>query len=258
MRLKLTLIQERRKESLPVSTNYYICAAIYRALERSSPEFSGLMHRRGYSSPEGRRKFKLFTFSNLNVPERKIEGTRLISFSKKISLMISSPVEDFLQHLVTGLFLDGYFFIEHARFRKGDIQTLPDPEFSETMEFSMLSPMVVSVMRPDRSKEFLKYNDERLPTVVLKNLLAKYQAIHGHSFEGDVSTFAIRFSEKYLTRRQGKVEKLIKIHEGRAEETHIKAILCPFTITAPIELIKVGYDCGFGEKNSVGFGMVKA
>ncbi len=257
MRLKLTLIQERKKESLPVNTNYYICAAIYRALERSSPEFSGLMHHRGYSSPKDRRKFKLFTFSNLNVPERKIDGTRLISFSKKISLMISSPMEDFLQHLVTGLFSDGYFFIEHARFQKGDIQVLPDPEFSETMEFSMLSPMVVSVMRPDRSKEFLKYNDERLSAVVLKNLLAKYQAIYGHAFGGSISSFAIRFSEKYLTQRQGKVEKLVKIREGHAEETHIKAILCPFTITAPIELIKVGYDCGFGEKNSVGFGMVK-
>jgi CRISPR-associated endoribonuclease Cas6 len=113
-------------------------------------------------------------------------------------------------------------------------------------------------MRPDRSKEFLKYHDERLSAVVLQNLLGKYEAVHRQSFEGNIDSFSIRFSEKYLTRRQGKVEKLIKIHEGRAEETHIKAILCPFTITAPIELIKVGYDCGFGEKNSVGFGMVKA
>jgi CRISPR-associated endoribonuclease Cas6 len=257
MRLKLTLIQERRTESLPLNTNNYISAAIYRTLEHSSPEFSALMHNYGYSNPEDRRKFKLFTFSNLDVPDRKIDGSRLISFSKKISFMLSSPMDDFLQHLVTGLFSDGYFFIEHARFQKGDIQTLPDPEFLETMEFSMLSPMVVSIMRPDRSKEFLKYNDERISVVILQNLLGKYEAVHRKAFEGNIDSFSIRFSEKYLTQRQGKVEKLIKIREGRAEETNIKAILCPFTITAPMELIKIGYDCGFGEKNAMGFGMVK-
>ncbi|MEI6848119.1 MAG: CRISPR-associated endoribonuclease Cas6 [Chlorobiaceae bacterium] len=31
----------------------------------------------------------------------------------------------------------------------------------------------------------------------------------------------------------------------------------PFRIEAPSELIEVGYECGFGEKNSQGFGMVK-
>jgi len=37
----------------------------------------------------------------------------------------------------------------------------------------------------------------------------------------------------------------------------IKAYEAPFTIKANPELIKIGYDCRFGEKNSAGFGMVK-
>ncbi|MFQ3599308.1 MAG: CRISPR-associated endoribonuclease Cas6 [Chloroherpetonaceae bacterium] len=258
MRLKLTLLQERKTEILPLNSNYYISSAIYRTLERSSPEFSALMHNYGYSNPEERRKFKLFTFSNLDVPDRRIDGSSLISFSKTISFTLSSPMDDFLQHLVTGLFSDGYFFIESARFRKGEILSLPDPEFSETIEFSMLSPLVVSVMRPDRSKEYLKYNDERLAPVVLQNLLAKYEAIYRRTFEGTTESFRIQFSERYIEQKRGKIEKLITIQEGREGETKVKAILCPFTITAPIELIKIGYDCGFGEKNSQGFGMVKA
>jgi CRISPR-associated endoribonuclease Cas6 len=258
MRLRLTLIQERKTESLPLNSNYYISAAIYRALERSSPEFSDVMHRYGYSNPDDRRKFKLFTFSNLDVPERRLDGSRLLSFSRSISFTLSSPMDDFLQHLVTGLFSDGAFFIDTARFQKGEIQSLPDPEFAETMEFSMLSPMVVSAMRPDRSKEFLKYNDARLAPVVLQNLLGKYEAVHQSAFEGETESFRVQFSERYIEQKQGKIEKLITIREGREGETKIKAILCPLRITAPIALIKLGYDCGFGEKNAMGFGMVKA
>ncbi len=258
MRLKLTLIQERKTEILPLNTNYYISSAIYRTLERSSPEFSDLMHNYGYSSPDERRKFKLFTFSNLDVPDRRIDGSRLISLSKTVSFTISSPMDDFLQHLVTGLFSDGYFFIDSARFRKGEIISLPEPDFQDTMEFSMLSPLVASLMRPDRSKEYLKYHDVRLAPVLLQNLLAKYQAVHHRTFDGETEPFQIQFSQRYIEQRQGKIEKLITIREGREGETKIKAILCPFTITAPIELIKIGYDCGFGEKNAQGFGMVKA
>jgi CRISPR-associated endoribonuclease Cas6 len=31
----------------------------------------------------------------------------------------------------------------------------------------------------------------------------------------------------------------------------------PFTITADPQLIQLGYECGFGENNSAGFGMVE-
>lgn len=260
MRLKLTLLQKRQTESLPLNANYYISAAIYRTLERSSPEFATLMHHYGYSSPEDRRKFKLFTFSNLDVPDRYIDRERqcLISRSKAISFTLSSPMDDFLMHLVSGLFADNKFRIDEAIFEKGAVETLPDPDFKETMEFSMLSPLTVSVMRPDRTKEFLKYNDERLAPVLLQNLKAKYYAAHRKEFEGNADSFRISFSERYIEKHNGKIEKLITLKEGREEETKIKAILCPFTITAPVELIKIGYDCGFGERNSQGFGMAKA
>ena len=55
----------------------------------------------------------------------------------------------------------------------------------------------------------------------------------------------------------GRVQKLIALKEGRSDETMVKGTLAPFRLQAPKELIEVGYECGFGEKNSQGFGMVK-
>ncbi|PIY05025.1 MAG: hypothetical protein COZ21_04960, partial [Bacteroidetes bacterium CG_4_10_14_3_um_filter_31_20] len=38
------------------------------------------------------------------------------------------------------------------------------------------------------------------------------------------------------------------------EETFLKGFLFDFKITAPHELIKIGYYAGFGKANSLGFG----
>ena|GEM_PF-6212384 len=36
-----------------------------------------------------------------------------------------------------------------------------------------------------------------------------------------------------------------------------KAILAPFTARGPVELLQIGYEAGFGEKGSMGFGMAE-
>lgn len=53
------------------------------------------------------------------------------------------------------------------------------------------------------------------------------------------------------------MQKLVAIKEGRPDETLVKGTLSPFRLEAPPELQEIGYECGFGEKNSQGFGMVK-
>lgn len=63
--------------------------------------------------------------------------------------------------------------------------------------------------------------------------------------------FALEFDRIYLEHHRA--EKLID-YKG----TRIKAILAPFTARGPVELLRVGYEAGFGEKGSMGFAMVTA
>ena len=37
----------------------------------------------------------------------------------------------------------------------------------------------------------------------------------------------------------------------------IKGIMCPFGVSGSPALIQIGYECGFGDKNSAGFGMAE-
>jgi CRISPR-associated endoribonuclease Cas6 len=54
-----------------------------------------------------------------------------------------------------------------------------------------------------------------------------------------------------------RVTKKITINENGRFPIDVIGIQAPFTIEGDPELIKVGYECGFGEKNSMGFGMAE-
>jgi len=264
MRIKLTLKQQKPVEYLPLNTGYYLASAIYATLSCSSSSFATQLHNQGYAPEGSRQKFKYFTFSNLQIPVRKIEQHQIISRSKEITLYLSSPKEEFLQHLITGLFAEGPLRINNARYDKHSIEALPEPQWLESMSFSMFSPLAVSVYRDPslgmNTKEYLRYDDHRLGGLLLQNLKAKYRGIYGAEPPESNVPFSITFDSGYLKRRQDKglsVEKLITIKNIQGIETRVKAIECPFTITGPPELIKVGYECGFGENNAMGFGMVR-
>ncbi len=51
--------------------------------------------------------------------------------------------------------------------------------------------------------------------------------------------------------------KLIVIKEGMPEETKRKAFESYLTLTGSTELMRTAWECGLGEENSMGFGMVE-
>jgi CRISPR-associated endoribonuclease Cas6 len=81
--------------------------------------------------------------------------------------------------------------------------------------------------------------------------------LHGKPYPAPDAPFRFTLDREYLDRRQGRVQKLIAIKEGKPDETVVKGTLAPFRLEAPPDLLEIGYDCGFGERNSQGFGMVK-
>jgi CRISPR-associated endoribonuclease Cas6 len=83
-----------------------------------------------------------------------------------------------------------------------------------------------------------------------RNLLAKCKAANNHGLTLD---------ETQLGRCQLKIlntprSKLVVIKANTTQETKVRGFTYDFEITAPAELIEIGYKAGFGEKNSMGFG----
>ncbi|NTW83687.1 MAG: CRISPR-associated endoribonuclease Cas6 [Chlorobiaceae bacterium] len=260
MRITLELSHRKRSMTLPINNSYLLSSLIYNIVEKSSSEYAERLHEQGYRLQN--RAFKLFTFSPLYPSNHRkwvlhdnwtmSTGSRLLHFT------ISSPKEEFVEHLVLGLLHEPIVSIGKERFRVETVRKLDHPEMSDDMRFIMLSPLVCSAKQDhEHNPQYLFPDDTDFERIVLENLRRKYQALHGREYAGDTSGFAFSIDPGYVEKMGGRVQKLITIKEGRSDEIKVKGTLAPFCLRAPKELIEIGYECGFGEKNSQGFGMVK-
>ena len=248
MRIKITCdIGEGIR--LPINYNYFLTGVIYRFLKESDPEYAHFLHQDGYELEN--RHFKLFTFSQL-MAQRKIQADQ-IHFRSPLTWHVSSSQEPFLQNFAAALMQTGILQIERHRLRVQDVEVLRQPRFGPQMTFRCLSPITMSTVHERADKLVTHYclpDDPQFSELVRQNLIRKYEAVHKRP--PTEKSFAMTFDQAYIDKRDGRVTRLVDF-----KGTKIRGILSPFHVIGAPELIHIGYECGFGDKNSMGFGMVE-
>jgi CRISPR-associated endoribonuclease Cas6 len=252
MRVEL-ILRLKPRTKIPIDYQYLLSGLIYNLLKESSLEYAEFMHETGYEV-EGKH-LKPFTFSWFQVPRRnfQIQDNQLEIRSSQVSWYISSPDETFLQHLVTGLFQRANLNIDGQIFITDTVRTCQTPEFTEKMMFTCLSPIVVSTKTEKfgkLQKHFYRADELDFGEGIRKNLINKYKALYG--VEPLNTHLKFQFNSDFLQRKGEQAYKLVHI-----KDTQIKAVMAPFTVEGSIELIQLGYEAGFGERGSQGFGMVE-
>ena len=182
---------------------------------------------------------------------RRITGEQ-IHFRSTLTWFVSSPVEQFLSHFADTLLTEGRLSLGGHQLKIMDVTIPRVPRFRSEMQFRCLSPIVMSAVRQHNGQRRTHYclpDDPELSKLICQNLLRKHEAIHGRTPRDDALSF--RFDEAYIRRKQGRVTRLVDF-----KGIKIRGILCPFHVSGSPALIQVGYECGFGDKNSAGFGMV--
>jgi CRISPR-associated endoribonuclease Cas6 len=250
MRVKLTLQATKQATLLPFNYNHALASLIYDTLGNASTDFATRLHDEGFSA-DGRR-FKLFTFSRLHASRSHVKDNRLLLEDPTVTFQTSSPVAEFVEHFVTGLFQSESFNIAGAGFTLRQAETLPTPAFTERMSFRALSPVTESVRDEKGGVRFLSPEDD-WSEVMQRNLLRKYQALHGHAPSDDRLRWS--WDRDYLMEaaRRGRRASVLTDIRG----IKVRGWLAPFTVEGSLELIEIGYEAGFGARNSMGFGMAE-
>lgn len=156
MRFKLTLNIDKQSfgDLIPLNYQYAASALVYKILSNSKSDFAEWLHQNGFS--DDKRRFKLFTFSRLSVPQYSIEGTFLKILSNSIEWYISFLPERSTQEFVQGLFKEQTLELgdhrANIRFRVQGVKMLPSPVFKETMTFETLSPACIVRQEEDGSE----------------------------------------------------------------------------------------------------------
>jgi len=256
MRFKITLWADKLKfgNRLPLNYQYELSSFIYRAIAKADTGYALWLHENGFNL--NGKMFKLFTFSNLIVPQYGIEKEQglLRIDSDRVEWQISFLPEKSTEKFVCGLFSEQEFQIGDKKsvvqFKVERIEMLPPPQFEPEMSFRTLSPVCVSYRgEEDRYPTYLSPDIPEASGIILNNLLNKHLAFYGKSYEGD-------FEFSFEVTSQPKA-KLIAIKTGTPKATNVRGYVFDFRMKAPEELMRIMYESGLGEKGSIGFGMVK-
>jgi CRISPR-associated endoribonuclease Cas6 len=249
MRIKITF-DVGKGVSLPINYNYLLASVIYGFLDQSNPEYAYFLHEDGYSL--GDKKFKLFTFSQLMAQKREIKDD-YICFRSSLTWYVSSPQEEFLGSFAASLLDQRVVRINDIPLQVNDVDIPRMPRFQERMRFRCLSPITMSTKREFNGEVVMHYllpDEAEFSDLVRQNLIRKYEIVYGRKPRDD--SFEMEFEAGYISKRGGRITRLV-----RYKDIDIRGVLCPFRAYGSPELMFVGYECGFGDKNSAGFGMVE-
>ncbi|MCA0389778.1 MAG: CRISPR-associated endoribonuclease Cas6 [Bacteroidetes bacterium] len=260
MRLKFTL--RSASKSIQANFYYHFSAAIYDLLRLGSPEFSEFLHNKGYRLESG-KNYKLFSFG-VEFSQIKVVKDHFYFIDPATTLYVSSPkAEEFFTSFVLGTLNKSIFKVgtidRYTTFIIEELAGLGEPEIKESMNFRLLAPMVISKpveYNGKQSTRFLRPDEEEEASRILsQNLINKHLLITGEDLTGKASV-VLEWDKDYI-RRRDRVTKKITVNPNSPKATDVIGILAPFKITGDVRLIKAGYDCGFGNKNSMGFGLAQ-
>ena len=263
MRL-LVKLDPYKSDFLAINYYYSFSAAIYKLLQFGSPDFAKFLHDIGFRL--NGKTYKLFAFALQFSKLPLIHNNYFSLKNQSISLIISSPlVDEFIKNFVIGSFkessieimADGIF----SEFRLESIEALPEPDFGNNCYFRMLSPLVLSTHSEDydnSTNQFLRHNEsiELINRVFNRNLKNKYCLIYGEDYTGEDLSF--KWDDTYIEQKLAAGKRLtrkVSFLWNMTRPVEIIGNMIPFYLEGDPKLIKVGYQAGYGERNSQGFGL---
>lgn len=235
---------------LPLNYAYELQSVIYKIFAGADAEFSEWLHNNGYSA--NKKKFKLFTFSRLHIPQYKIDGSFLHILSDNVVWYVSFLPERSTNEFIKGVFSQQEFDLGNRQCRVRccieSVEMVSTPMYAETMHFSLLSPICITLKRSDGSNEYISPSHPNAEKLILTNLLDKYLAINNKEYPDRDFPFSLKIKTTPKSTRT-------TIKAGTPKESKLRGYMCDFQLTAPQELMKIMYEGGIGGKNSMGFGM---
>lgn len=242
---------------LPVSYQPEFSSWIYKTLHFGSDSLFKWLEKGGYLDQNN--EYHLYTFSNLKLTDFSHEGDRLLIKQSSTSMCLSLVAAEGIEPFISELFQKQEPRIgdkkSKVQFKVSQVERLPEPEFSDNMTLSCISPLVLT-NREKKKPEFLAPDEKNYGVLFFKNLMAKYATMVKQlpsASQGGLSGLTdLKF--KLLGKPTSRV---VRINPGTPYQASIKGYLFDFAVQAPAELIRLGYHAGFGDQGQQGFGCCK-
>ena len=255
MRFKIHFQLSGQRQWMPLNNQYPISAWIYKILNAADEEFAKLLHDIGYQLETG-KTFKLFTFSRLEFPRNTIRikpgSDRMEVWARNAFIIVSFHLPQTAEKFITGLFIDQHAFIgdkiSGVQMHVESIEVIKtDFPDCEKLQFKTITPLVLGISKEEfKNEQYTQPLDSEYKEVFIKSLLDKHQAILQTGFEPTSIDFKII---KLYTKTAMQTIKAFT-----PAETKVKGYYFDFELKAPKSILELGFNAGFGNMSSLGFG----
>ncbi|WP_053959472.1 CRISPR-associated endoribonuclease Cas6 [Sulfobacillus thermosulfidooxidans] len=229
---------------LPYHYVEWVQAAIYNSMQQNVAQ---AVHDMGF--PVDGRPLRLFAFSRIQGRFRVNKET--IAFTYPVRLVIASPLKLLIQQFVNALVSAHEFHIGPETCRLASVSVDDIDIQTSHIRVRTLSPITVhSTMTKADGRPYTVYyhpKEHEFEEQVLQNLLRKYIAVTGSPFLLDKTSPPFRL----------RLKNEAKLNIVQYKKTIIKGYSGLFDIEGPPALLQIGWDAGFGDRNSQGFGLVE-
>lgn len=245
MRILLHLRSDDPVE-LPINYQEYLIGFIYKNI--SDEKYRSFLHNEGYTYAN--RTYKHFAFSRILGPYRYNRSRKTISFPSSFSLLITSPIDRFLQEFAQSMLFSDELQIGRYRVYLDSFETLPEPSpFPDTIKVRMLSPIVIysTLNHPNGVKYTYYYSphQEQFSPMIETNLKRRYFSIHTEDSGLAQSTFSI------VPTRVNQRHKVVTRFRG----TIIEGWMGEYEISGDARLLRWAFHSCISGKGSQGFGV---
>lgn len=261
MRFELALTNTGTGNTIGFNYHYPLSAAIYKIIQVADSDYAAFLHDAGYG--QGLKKFKLFTFSQLETPFR-IKGDRLVMTTKEARLQVCFFLPQAAETFIKGLFLNRELQIadKHSKVTflisqvESIAQMLPvvDAEGMVTTRLKPLSPLVTGKKNERGNYDYLLPRDAEFAYWLAHNLAAKWASFYDRS-EGEAECLKRLISVNVELMQKPPQQRLITIKEATPEETKIKgATRFVLQTRMPKDVLELALGAGMGLYNAMGMG----
>ncbi|MGE5679806.1 MAG: CRISPR-associated endoribonuclease Cas6, partial [Bacillota bacterium] len=210
------------------------------------------------------KPFRLFTFA-LHFENVLHRSNKLHLRSNNAYLYISFPlIDEFIRlnvlESLQGKAINVLRKNPFAVFNINNIEVLDEPEFKEQMYFSLRSPVIISTRRKIKdvpTNYYLTFRDSSydINRIITEDLKRKYNLVYNQDFPNP--SVRLDWDRNFIEDRLANKKKITAklVFEINHRKNTVVGNLAPFRLTGNPELIRIGYQTGFGFLNSFGFGL---
>lgn len=257
MRFKLILEVNKRAfgNLLPINYQYEQSGAIYKILSEADEAYAAWLHDNGFQLENG-KTFKLFTFSRFKIEKRRIwpEEERLQILSNTVEWQIGFLPEKSTESFIQGVFQNQIFEIGDKKsvvqFIVRSVEAMPEPDYSERMNFATMSPLCLKFRHSDGKTDYLPPTDERASFLLFNGLVDRYRTYYGKDCPHAASECKLHVIGEPKS-------AIVRLKTDKPEETRVRGFMAKMEVEAPTDLMRLMYESGAGALNAQGFGCLR-